>query len=249
MVLVNSEGLIINQKSIGDLDRLVTVLTLDEGLIRAFVKGAKSLKSKNAAATQLFCYSRLLIYKGRDKYIINEAELKEMFFDLRADVEKLSLAQYFCELIMAINPGSTDSKPILKLILNALYFLSKGKINHKLLKPIVEMRLMSICGFMPNLVCCDNCGDYEADIMMFEPNKGTICCKKCAVKSKDISFSLHKGTITAMRHTIYADIKKLFYFKISNDNIDEFSTVAENYVKIKLERNFKTLDFYHQICG
>ena len=60
-----TDGLIIGEQSVGEKDRLVTVLTRKSGVIRAFVKNCNSLKSAKGAATRLLCYSRLSIYFGR----------------------------------------------------------------------------------------------------------------------------------------------------------------------------------------
>ena len=84
---INTDGLIIREQSIGESDRLVTVLTREQGILRAFVRGAKAMKSRSASSTQLLCYSRLSIYEGREKYIIDEAEPIEVVFSLRTDFE------------------------------------------------------------------------------------------------------------------------------------------------------------------
>ena len=81
---INTDGLIIREQSIGESDRLVTVLTREQGILRAFVRGAKAMKSRSASSTQLLCYSRLSIYEGREKYIIDEAEPLRIFFDLKS---------------------------------------------------------------------------------------------------------------------------------------------------------------------
>ena len=101
---INTDGLVIMERTVGESDRLVTLLTREEGIIRAFSPLAKTLKSKQGSATQLLCYSRFSIYRGRDKYIINDAQPLEVFFDLRSDIETLSLAQYFCELVSVLAP-------------------------------------------------------------------------------------------------------------------------------------------------
>ena len=95
---VKTQGLIIREQTVGESDRLVTVLTRDAGVVRAFARRAKNLKDSKSAATQLLCYSRLSIFKGREKYMIDDAEPMEVFFGLRRDIAALSLAQYFCEL-------------------------------------------------------------------------------------------------------------------------------------------------------
>ena len=63
---VKTQGLIIREQTIGESDRLVTVLTRDEGVVRAFARRAKNLKDSKNSATGLLCYSRLNLYKGRE---------------------------------------------------------------------------------------------------------------------------------------------------------------------------------------
>ena len=62
-----TEGLIIKEQNIGEQDKLVFALTKSNGVIRAFVKGAKNIKNGKCAAASLLSYSRLTIYKGRGK--------------------------------------------------------------------------------------------------------------------------------------------------------------------------------------
>ena len=99
-----TEGLILREQNIGERDKLVTVLTVDKGIIKGFAKGAKNIKSQNCAGTQLFTYSRLCLIesKGRDTYVISEAKSKEQFFGLRKDIANMCLAQYFSELLTNI---------------------------------------------------------------------------------------------------------------------------------------------------
>ena len=66
LMQVKTQGLIIREQTVGESDRLVTVLTRDAGVVRAFARRAKNLKDSKSAATQLLCYSRLSIFKGRE---------------------------------------------------------------------------------------------------------------------------------------------------------------------------------------
>ena len=45
-----TEGLIIKEQNIGEQDKLVFALTKSNGVIRAFVKGAKNIKNGKCAA-------------------------------------------------------------------------------------------------------------------------------------------------------------------------------------------------------
>ena len=104
---LKTQGLIIKEQTVGESDRLVTILTRDEGVVRAFARRAKNLKDSKNAGTGLLCYSRLKLSRGRDTYNVNEAFPIEVFFDLRRDITALALAQYFCELARSVAPYSS----------------------------------------------------------------------------------------------------------------------------------------------
>ena len=244
---VNTEGLILMERSVGESDRLVTALTRHEGIVRAFARQAKKLRDSKLSATQLLCYSRLNLYKGRDKYIINDAQPIEVFFDLRRDMERLSLAQYFCELAIALAPEETEAGDFLRLLLNALHFLAKGLRPGPILKAVVEMRMLSLAGYMPDLVCCRGCACYEADCMYFLPQSGILECADCRAPGPEAAIPLGRGVLTALRHTIYADFDKLFSFQLSGEGQKQLAAASEAYLLHTVQRRFATLDFYHSV--
>ena len=88
----STRGLVIREQTIGESDRLVTLLTADYGLIRAFVRGAKQVKNRLASSTSLFAYSDFQLYRGRDTFVVDNASPVEVFFDLRKDIERLAAA-------------------------------------------------------------------------------------------------------------------------------------------------------------
>ncbi len=95
---IDTQGLVVLEKCVGEADRLVTVLTKEKGILRAFVQKQGRAGGAKLSATRLFTYSRFTVFEGRDSYIIDDAQPLEVFFDLRRDIGRLSLAQYFCEL-------------------------------------------------------------------------------------------------------------------------------------------------------
>ncbi len=246
---IETDGLVIGERSIGESDRLVTVLTREEGLLRAFARQANRFRSQKLFGTQLLCYSRFQIYRGRDAYIIDEAQAQELFFDLRRDIDRLSLAQYFCELASVLAPQEAPAGDFLRLLLNALHYLSRGNRPLLILKAVVEMRSLSLAGFMPDLVACRRCGRYEGPEMWFYPREGVISCPECGRREPLHSpyRALPPGVLMALRHTIYADLEKLFGFSLSAGGQKLLAKASEEYTLSTLERGFKTLDFFHDV--
>ncbi|MDP4120348.1 MAG: DNA repair protein RecO [Bacillota bacterium] len=244
---LKTDGLILKAQNIGEQDKLVTVLTRDCGVIRAFVRGAKNMKSSKSAATQTLTYSRFVVYTGRDTYSLDDAVSEEMFISLRNDLESLSLAQYLSEVIMTVAPEHVEAPDFLRLILNALYLLSEKKRPPLLIKSAFEMRAMSLAGYMPDLVACQNCKCYEAEPMYFLPKRGMIFCEDCVSLDGELKIPLNPGVLTSLRHTIYADFNKVFNFALPDDSLKILNMATEQYLLYTLEKDFKTLTFYKSL--
>lgn len=245
---IKTDGLIIQERSLSENDRLITILTKKIGVITAFVKGAKNIKSKNFSGTQLLCYSDFLIYKCRNKYIINEANRKSYFWNLTSDIEKLSLSQYFCELVSA-TVHEEPSHDILRLILNSLYYLSNNVYKKELIKVVFELRLLSILGFMPNLVSCKICKIYNSSKMYFSPKLGNLLCENCYYKNQKPGYiDVSPGIVNCMRYIIYSDLKKVFSFELEKNSLKKLNNISEIYVLTHVDKKLKTLDFYKKVA-
>ncbi len=244
-----TKGLIIKEQVVGESDRIVTVLTRDMGVLRAFARRAKNPKDSKSAGTQLLCYSALTVYSGRDKYIISDARPEEVFFGLRRDVSALALAQYFCETAYLTVPAETDSEAPLRIILNSLHFLANGTRPQKLLKAVTELRLLSTLGYLPDLVACADCAAYESDPMYFLPESGLLRCGDCAGE-EDVrrGVRLSPGALTAMRHIVYSDFKKLYAFSLPEPALSELADASERYALHILHTMPKTLEFYRSFA-
>lgn len=241
----NTDGLILKEQNIGEKDKLVTVLTRHNGLVRAFVRGAKSVKNRKNSSTGMFCFSKLSLYKTKDTYIIDEAEPIELFFELRNDLEKLALAQYFSELIITLVQEDEPSEEYLRLMLNSLHFLAKNKLPTEQVKAITELRIMCIAGFMPNIIACDRCGEYETETMYFDVEDGLLYCENCV--PSDMLFQLDIGLVKALRHIAFSDFEKIYSFRMEEFALPDLSYLTEKYLLSKLQRNFKTLEFFKEI--
>ncbi len=244
---LTTDGLIIREQQTGEDDRLVTILTRDNGVLRAFVRGAKRIKSRSGSSTSLFAYGNFSIYRGKDAYSVDESRPIEIFFDLRNDIETLALAQYFCELAGELAPVEDDAADYLRLMLNALHMLSKNKKTRSQIKAIVELRMMSLSGYMPDLLSCGDCGKDNEEAYFFSPVEGQIFCSECV---KDHTcLSLPSGVLSAMRYICYCEDSKLFSFNLQEENMKYLSSVTEDFVKSQTRKTYKTLDFYNTMKG
>lgn len=240
---IKTDGLVIRESVTGEADRVVTVLTRDYGVIRAFAHSAQSIKSKNLAATQLLCYSQFNIYKSnKNVFSIQEATAKDLFFGLRCDIVSLSLAQYIAELANELAPREESADEFLRLILNCYWFLMEKKRAITLLKATAELRMLSLSGYMPDLLGCDKCGTYKNDPMYFCSSSGKLYCPDCLPAQRAVKIS--PGVLAAMRHICLSSLDKLFHFTLSPEGMETLCEITEDYVTKTTMRGYKTLDFY-----
>ena len=159
---IKTRGIILKQRNIGENDRILTALTAELGIIEIAARGVKSVRSPLSSPSQILAYSEFCLFKGKQSYyIIDSAETVNTFYSLRLDVAKLALAVYFCDLAAYLSPGVESAPECLRLLLNTLHFLQEERQDAVLLKSIFELRILSVTGFMPDLVGCAQCGEFQ----------------------------------------------------------------------------------------
>ena len=244
-----TNGLIVKEQNIGEKDKLITMLTESHGIIKGFAHGAKDIKNPKCAATGLLCYSRLTLHKGRDSYIVGDAKALKIFSGLSKSMENTCCAQYFCELAAAVCPKEQESEEQLRLILNALWLLSENKRPMNIVKPCVELRLMCLAGYMPDIMMCRECGEYEKPETAFLPRSGQLICRECydRLEIGGYKINLNLSVLTALRHCCYADSDKLFGFALPESDLKTLNFCSEEYIRFILEKNFRTLQFLKSI--
>lgn len=243
---ISTDGIVIKVNNVGEYNRSITVLTADYGIIHAFVHGARSLKNKNGSATSLLCYSHFTFSQKKDTYTVTDATVNKVFFSLNGDIEKLALAQYFCELALCLGPVDDDSREYLRLMLNSLNFLSNSTREPLMLKSIMELRLLSISGYTPDIVACGECGEFSDEVMFFDPIGGSLYCGEC--RPDDVKLiPIGSGTLASMRHIVYSDFEKLYNFSIPEDTQKNLNRACEAFLLSQTERRFTTLEFLKEL--
>lgn len=243
---IMTEGLILREyETVSESDRFVAILTRDKGLIRASAKGARNVKSRFGAGTQPLCYARFSLIPGRDKYIVEDASPIEVFFALRQDVERLALAQYFCELALHMTPTDAPAPQHLRLLLAGLHYLCQPQRDALQVKAVVEGRLLCLEGYMPDLSGCSRCGSQPQGAAWFSPVAGTLSCESC-LRDED-AIALTAGVLAALRHILMGEFERCFAFRLPPADTALLATVTERFLQAQQQRRYATLEFYHTL--
>lgn len=237
-----TSALVLRQVKYKEADQMLTLLTPEHGVISASAKGSLRLKSKLFSACGLFCYSEFKLLPGKGAYRVEEASVKNVFHGLSSSIEGMTLAMYLAEFVTALSPTGTESDKLLRLLLNSFYLLSEKKCGAAQVKAVFELRAMSECGFLPQLLCCKECGKYDGQAFYLDTADGHLLCADCAQKAQKTP-NLNEGALFAVRHICLVEDKKIFSFQISPSAQTMLCDLAEQYAQVHLDKPLKSYAF------
>ena len=238
------KALVLREVKYKEADRILTLLTAENGKITAKARGALRKSSRTGAATQQLTYSDMTLFFNKGKWTVNEASVIEPFEGLKSDIAHFALGSYFAECAEALAVEDQGDSALLSLVLNSLYALSRNLHDERKIKAAFELRLMSLSGYMPSAERCAVCGKDAIEQPVFDLIDGRVTCRAC--RRSGSAVSLDENALAAMRTILAAPPKQLFSFELSGDSLLTLGFAAENYLLMQTERSFGTLDYYKQ---
>ena len=242
-----TKALVLRETKYKEADKILTILTEDEGKLTVSARGVMRRGSKIAAACQLLTFSEMTLFENHGKWYVNEAQSIEQFLGLRDDIALLALGTYIAELLEAVSDEDRPNPDVLRLGLNSLFALSSKLYEPEHIKAVFELRLMCISGYEPMLDYCPVCGNDKIERPIFSTTGGTVLCSKCKNSEYSETLAVSDASLSAMRHVSGADSKKIFSFTLGEAASKQFSSVCEAYIQTQLERRFSALDYWKSV--
>jgi DNA repair protein RecO (recombination protein O) len=174
----------INLKSmpLGEADKILTILTREHGLIRAVASGSRKPKSKLGGRSELFVVNELLLSKGRSLDRLSQAESIESYPRLSRDLAKLTVSQYWAEVVLYQTPSHEPNEALFDLFCQRLTHLIDCESGIPVLIHLVYgvMQFLSLAGVAPQIDRC--CATGQSVIpesigngkVMFSPAAGGV---------------------------------------------------------------------------
>lgn len=239
-------GVVLRVSDYNDRDALLTVLTQKYGKLTVKARGLRRKNSPLTAVCQLLAFGEFIVFEYRGQYTINEAHVLNLFQGLRADMESLALASYFAQVAEVLSQEDYPTPELQSLLLNCLYALAELKLPFAQLKAVFELRAACLAGFTPDLVGCHVCGSQEPT--RFDLSSGLLECENCRdAASSGIRMPVTPSMMEAMRYISFCDPKKLFAFRLPEQDLTRLSSLTEAFLSTQLERSFSALDFYKSL--
>jgi len=177
---IRVHAIVLRHADWGEADRLVTLYTREQGKLRAIAKGARKVTSRKAGHLEPFTQVKLQLSRGRDLFIVTQADTVDAYLPLRESLVLTGTASYVVELLDRFVYEEEGLNPTLfRLLADTLQRLASGE-EPWLAVRYYEMRLLDFLGFRPQLFECANCGrEIKAEDQFFSFLAGGVICRRC----------------------------------------------------------------------
>ena len=242
---VTVQGIVLDTSLLKEYDKRLVLLTAELGRITVFANGARRKNSQLAASSQKFVMGTFRLRPGRDSYTLIGADVRNTFFELSYDIEKMSYASFACEVAGYFTTEGVGAKDELNLLYVTFNALLSGRIGTNLIKAIYICKLLDIEGFGLEMTRCVKSG-VETNLHHISLEDGGLVTDAQVVYSKN-PVLISDDVIYAIRYIFSRSIAAVYSFDISIETFKELDKLMDSYLKIHADRHFKSLDILNSL--
>jgi DNA repair protein RecO len=146
-----TEGIVLSRTDYGEADRILTLLTPEQGKLRLMARGVRRAKSKLAGGIELFSTTQISYMHGRGEIgTLISARLIKYYDQIVRDIDRV---QRGYELIKMLNKATEDQPEAeyFELLQQAFTALNDHAIDVQLIRLWFSAQLLRQAGHRPNL--------------------------------------------------------------------------------------------------
>lgn len=177
MAIRNDQGIVLRGYPFGDADRVVVLLSPNNGKLRTVAKGVRKTSSRFGGRLEPFTHVDLVLYEGKNLDTITQVSTIEAFPRLRSDLERVVAAGIMVEAADAVAQEEESSLRLFLLLQRGLRALEAGVTGSDLITSFL-LKLATVVGVAPALEACASCGRAEG-LVGFSFAGGGVVCERC----------------------------------------------------------------------
>lgn len=177
-MLTDTEAIVLRQVKTSYGRRMVLLFSKKYGKISAGTSIGERGKSKSSLALRPFTYGRYELYKNRDSYNINSAEVIKSHYKIGENVDKYMHGAYVLEFTEKVLAEEIPSQAIFALMTEFFDLLENREKGIGTLVLAYQIKLLKYLGVMPELETCTVCGQKK-DAAAFSVEEGGVICENC----------------------------------------------------------------------
>jgi len=242
-----ASAVVLRHSDWGEADRILTLYTSEQGMVRAIAKGARKVTSRKAGHLQPFTHITVQLAKGRDLLIVTQVETVNAFLPLHDDLVKTGYAAYVVELLLRFSYEEESANPsVFRLLVETLDRIEKEDEAWLAIR-YYEMRFLDAVGFRPQLFECANCGrEILAEDQFFSFTAGGVICPRCGDGVPNL-MRISLEALKYLRHFQRSSYRDASRAKPSFEVQKEAEVLMQNYFTHLLERELNSPGFIRKV--
>ena len=146
-----TRAIVLSRTNYGEADRILTVLTPDQGKLRLMARGVRKNKSKLAGGIELFSVSDITFIRGKaDIGTLVSARLDVHYGEIVKHIERTMLGYDVMKQIHRATEDDTE-EAYFTILQHALEALNDPLISEQLIRAWSMAQLVKLAGHSPNL--------------------------------------------------------------------------------------------------
>lgn len=237
-----SPAIVLRQRKLGDVDKIVTLYSANYGKLDAVAKGVRRVTSRLAGHVEPLNHGSYMLAHGRSLDIITQAQTIETFQPLRDDLDRLSRALYAAELVDRFTEERSENFDLYRLLLDTLRRLAQ-RDDLDLALRFFEMSLLSLMGYQPELGRCVTCGrPPEMETNAWAPAVGGVVCTRCRPGETAVR-PLSANALKVLRLLQGGSFQETARLGIAVELGDELERHLHDAIRYALERDVRSAAF------
>lgn len=234
MALRHDQGIVLRSYPFGEADRVVVLLSPNNGKIRTVAKGVRKTKSRFGGRLEPFTHVDLVLYEGRNLDTITQVAILEHFPRLRSSLDAVITAGTMVEAADAVAQEEESTVRLFLLLQRGLRALETGDHNPDLITSYL-LKLADVVGLAPSLLQCASCGRVEG-LHRFSFAGGGSICDRCRVEG---SVKLRDGITEYLAALAGSELTSLP--PVDTSMSSEAMGIARRFVEYHLDRKLTSL--------
>jgi DNA repair protein RecO (recombination protein O) len=178
-------ALVLSNSPLNEQDKLVTLLTKENGLLKAVAPGAAKLKNRFGSLFELFTEGEFQYYWREDRELVtlSKGEIRKSFFPLVSAAENVFYFYLLDEIVLKSIPANQCDTRIYNLLLAILNGREKHEAMDWLLLYFLVWLLRSE-GLLFNPRRCSNCSGRGFDQAWLRSDYRGLLCPACRTSER-----------------------------------------------------------------
>lgn len=243
-----TEGIVIGKKNFFEADRIVEILTLEKGKIRAVVKGARRPKSKLAGSTELFTHGYFTFARGKNLDIVTAVTPMDYFQKATGDLRKVSWLFLISETLEKLMPREVPNEKMFKETLSVFRVINRTDKPHVVYEYLYKM--VVLLGYGLSVSICSRCHEKVDDLHdkdnIVSLDSGGILCKKCSPNSSQ-TLKISGNTIKLLTYIENHELDTYSKITFEEDISNELTETISLYLNHIYQREFKSHKFIKDV--